>query len=290
MSRKPHRAMRWGWLIVPPALFSGGLLIFTQLVFLQASFHADEGLGVVAGAFTWDNYRQVWRDPDYLASLALTLRLAAFVVCVTMVMAWPVAYMLSRGRPRLAMAIIAAIIATSFLTLPIKTLGMVILFTADGPLMRALHQLGLVSARYRFVGSFFAVALGYTHLAISFMVTMLFSVFQAIPPRLEEAARILGAGRVRVLWRVVLPLSLPGTISATLVLFNLLTGAFVSAALLGGGKILTLPLLIQRSLVLFNEYGMAATLAVVLLAIGLAVNVASVMMVTRWSSVARVIT
>jgi putative spermidine/putrescine transport system permease protein len=271
----------WGLLLIPPALFSGGMLLLSQLVFLRASLHEDEGLGVVGRAFTWENYRQVWLDPDYMDSLALTLRLAALVVAVTLLMTWPVAYLLSRASPRVAMVLIAAIIATSFVTLPIKTLGMVILFATDGALMRGLRGLGVVDLHSRFVGSFFAVAVGYTHLAISFMVTMLFSVFQAIPQRLEEAATIHGATWPRVLWRVVLPLSLPGTVSATLVLFNLLTGAFVSAVLLGGGKILTLSLLIQRSLILFNEYGMAAALAGVLLLLVLLVNIVSVVAVSR---------
>jgi len=284
-----NRVFRWGLLTIPPALFCGGLLLFTQLVFLQASFHADEGLGVMTSRFTWANYLEVWHDPDYLESLGLTLRLAGVVVGATLIMAWPAAYLLSRSSPRVAMVVVAAIIAASFVTLPIKTLGMVILFSADGPLMRLLQDLHLISARYRFVGSFFAVAVGYAHLAISFMVTMLFSVFQSIPRRLEEAAAIHGATRLRVLWRVVLPLSLPGTVSATLVLFNLLTGAFVSAALLGGGKVLTVSLLIQRSLILFNEYGMAATLAVVLLLIVLLVNIASVLLVARLTPASQVI-
>lgn len=279
----------WAFLLIPPALFSGGLLLLTQAIFLQASLHADEGLGVAGAAFTWENYRQVWSDPEYLASLGLTLRLAALVVAATLVMTWPAAYLLSRSHPRLAMVVIAAVLATSFVTLPVKTLGMVILFATDGPLMRGLRAIGLADAHFRFVGSFFAVAVGYTHLAISFMMTMLFGVFQAIPRRLEEAASIHGASRLRVLWRVVLPLSLPGTVSATLMLFNLLTGAFVSAVLLGGGKILTLALLIQRSLILFNEYGMAAALAGVLLVLVLAVNFASVIAVARLTPGGRVI-
>lgn len=282
-------ARYWSLLLIPPLLFTAGLLLLSQFVFLEASLHQDEGLGRVSAAFTWSNYWAVWSDPDYLGSLLLTLRLASLVVLATLVLTWPVAYLLSRARPRVATIVIAAIVAASFVTLPIKALGMVILFSADGALMSLLRGIGLIDERYRFIGSFFAVAVGYMHLAIGFMVTMLFSVFQAIPRRLEEAAAILGAPRRRVLWRVVVPLSLPGTLSASLVLFNLLTGAFVSAVLLGGGKILTLPVLIQRSLILYNEYGMAAALAVVLLLIVLGVNVLSVVAVSRLTPTAKVI-
>lgn len=279
----------WALFLIPPAVTLGGLLILTQGAFLSASFHEDLGLGRSAPEFTLANYVAAWNDPDYRASLALTLRLAASVVAVTLVLSWPVAYLLSRSSARLATAVIVAVVASSFVTLPIKALGLMILFSADGTLMRALRTLDLVGADYRFVGSLFAVAVGYSHLAIGFMVTILFSVFQGIPRRLEEAAAVHGASPLRVLWRVVVPLSLPGTLSASLVLFNLLCGAFVSAVLLGGGKVLTLSVLIQRSLILFNEYGSAATLATVLLVLVFIVNIASVVAVTRLGPARRII-
>lgn len=283
--------MRWNWgvLIVPPFIFSMSILLFTQFVFLEASFHEDVGLGRLSEGYSWYNYAQLWSDPAYLDSLWLTLRLALTVVIVTLVMTWPVAYLLSRIRSRLAMVLIAVIMASTFISLPIKALGLIILFGSDGVAMSMLRSVGLISPESRFVGSLFGVAVGYTHLAIGLMVMMLFSVMQAIPRNLEEAAMVHGASWWRMLWRVVVPLSLPGTISASLMLFNLLTGAFVSAALLGGGRILTLPVLIQQTLILFNEYGMAATLAAVLLVIVLMVNLVSVFAVARLTPGTRVI-
>ena len=155
--------------------------------------------------------------------------------------------------------------------------------------MDALRATGLVDENFRFVGSLFGVAVGYTHLAIGLMVMMMFSVMQAIPKSLEEAARIHGASWGRTLLRVILPLSLPGTISASLMLFNLLTGAFVSATLLGGGKILTLPVMIQQSIILFNEYGIAAALAALLLVTVFALNLLSVFAASRLTPTTKVI-
>jgi putative spermidine/putrescine transport system permease protein len=71
----------------------------------------------------------------------------------------------------------------------------------------------------------------------------------------------------------VLPLALPGLVAATLMAFNLAMGTFTSTALLGGGKVLTLPVLIQRKAVLEVDYPFAATIAVVLLASGVLLNV-----------------
>lgn len=290
-ARRKAVKMRWNWglLVIPPFLFSMTILVFTQLVFMEASFHQDLGLGQLAEEYSWSNYLQVWSDPDYLDSLWLTVRLAFMVVGVTLIMTWPIAYLLSRIRPRTAMLLIAVIMASTFISLPIKALGLIILFGTDGFMMEALRSTGLIGQHSRFVGSLFGVAVGYTHLAIGLMVMMLFSVMQAIPRNLEEAAMVHGASWLRMLWRIVIPLTLPGTLSASLMLFNLLTGAFVSAALLGGGRILTLPVLIQQTLILFNEYGMAATLAAILLMLVLLVNIVSVVAVSRLTPGARVI-
>lgn len=110
---------------------------------------------------------------------------------------------------------------------------------------------------------------------------LLYSVMLTIPRSLEEAAQNLGASRWRMHWRVILPLALPGIIASGLIGFNLCMGAFTSAALIGAGKILTLPVLIQRTVIFDTKYGMGATLAVVLLVTGLAVNLLSILLVSR---------
>ena len=283
--------MRWNWslLILPPLVLNLSLLGFTLLVFLASGFHQDMGLGRLSSSYTLYNYLQIWRSPEYLESLRLTLRLAFSVCIATLIITWPVAYLLSRLRPRTALLLVTVILASTFVSLPIKALGLIILFASDGILMQGLRAIGLFGENFRFVGSLFGVAVGYTHLAIGLMITMLFSVMQAIPRNLEEAARVHGASWLRMLWRVIVPLSLPGTISASLMLFNLLTGAFVSATLLGGGKILTLPVLIQQTLILFTEYGMAAALATALLFIVFIVNIVSVFAVSRLTPAAKVI-
>lgn len=271
----------WGLLMVPPLLLTLIMLLLTQFLFLQSSLHEDLGLGRLGPELTLFNYFEFFADPLYWGSLLLTLKLVVIVVALTLVMTWPVAYVLARMTPSIAMFILSAIVASSFISIAIKVLGMVIIFSADGLLVRWLTRLGLADGSFRMLGTVPGVIIGYSHLAIGFMVMMLFSIIQTIPRRLEEAAEILGASRWRVYWRVVVPLSLPGVVSSSLILFNLLMGAFVSAIILGGGKVLTLPVLIQRSLMMFNEYGMAAALSAILLLVVLVINILSVFAVTR---------
>lgn len=281
--------MRWGILVIPPLLLTVTLLSGSLFIFLSSGFREDLGLGVLAEDYSFYNFEQIVAYPSYLDSFLLTMRLSFYVCAFTLLVTWPLSYILSRLPPKLSMLLVGLILASTFISLPIKALGLIILFGTDTFAMDVLRGTGLVDEDFRFVGSLFGVAVGYTHLAIGFMVMMMFSVMQAIPRSYEEAARIHGASWGRTLWRVVLPLSLPGTVSASLMLFNLLTGAFVSATLLGGGKILTLPVLIQQSIILFNEYGIAAALALILLATVFALNLLSVFAASRLTPSTKVI-
>jgi len=84
-----------------------------------------------------------------------------------------------------------------------------------------------------------------------------------------------------VFLRVVLPLSLPGIVVTALIVFNLCMGAFTSAALIGGGKVFTLPVLIQQTVIMQTRYGMGATISAVLMAATLLINLLSVVLLAR---------
>jgi putative spermidine/putrescine transport system permease protein len=272
---------RWDLVMLPPLVVSFLLLFGTQYVFLRAGFFEDLGLGLVGTEFQLDNYLTVFLDPFYLRSLELNVYLSASVVVLTLLCAYPVAYVIARMNPRWALFLLAAVVISSFITVVIKALGLIITFGTDGPLNKLLLGLGLVERPIKIVGNLVGVVIGLMHYVLGFMVLLLFSVIQSIPRSLEEAGQIHGASRLRVFWRIVIPLSLPGIVTGSLIVFNLCMGAFVSAALLGGGKVLTLPVVIERTIVLDNQYAMGGTLSAILLIAVLLINIVSVLMVRR---------
>ena len=271
----------WGLILIPSLLIGMVMLIFPQAVFLRASFFEDIGLGLLGDAFNLANYIVAFTDPYYTDALKLNFMLSTTVVFLTITVSFPVAYTIARMTPKWAMLILAAIVVSAFVSVAIKVLGIIILFGGDGALVKTLKALGIIGDGFAVIGTLPGVIVGLTHLGISFMVLMLFSVIQTVPRYLEEAAEIHGAARWRVYWRVIIPLSLPGLISTSLLLFNIIMGAFVSALVLGGGKILTFPVLIQQSLLVHVEYGMSATLSSMLLMFVLTINIVSVYLVTR---------
>ncbi len=259
-------------LAAPHLLLLSLLLLLTQAVYLKMSLHRDIGLGQVDPAFTLHNYVAIFTGDFYLSSLYLTLGISAVVVVAAIVLTYPAAYVLTRLPARTASWILTAVLSSSFLAGAVKLLGLVILFGVEGPVNRALRHLGLAEEGFRLIGTMSGVMIGYAYLSIAFSLMMLYTALRTIPLAYEDAAAVHGASRWRVFWRVVLPLSLPGIVNTALIQFNLLMGAYAIAAVLGGGRILTFPVLIQHTLARFNDYGMGAALSVLLLALVIVVN------------------
>jgi putative spermidine/putrescine transport system permease protein len=273
--------VRWGIVMLPAVVVSVGLLAASQLIFLRMSFFRDRGFGLIDPEPTLGNYLAIATDVFYLGSLNLTVQVALIVVACSLLIGYPVAYVLTRMPARWATLIIAAIVASALLAEVIKVLGLIVIFSADGIVNRTLITLGATSAPIKILGSITGVVLGLLHFTLGFVVLLMFSVLQTIPRSLEEAAGVHGASPLRVFWRVVLPLSAPGVITAGLVIFNLSMGAFTAVSLLGGGRILTLPVLIERTMILETKYAMAASLAAVLLGTVLLINALAALAVSR---------
>ena len=273
---------RWGLVLLPSFLVSMALLVGSQYVFISNSFYRDLRLGRIGPDFTWINYARFFSDSFYLDTLYLTIEVSALATAFTLIAGYPVAYLIARLRSRLGMAMLAAIVLSSLISIVIKVLGIIVIFAADGPINTALIRLGALDRPFSILGNTAGVVIGLMHFTLGFGVLLLYSVISTIPRSLEDAAAIHGASRPRVFWRVILPLSLPGVIAGGLIMFNLCMGVFVSAAILGSGKVLTLPVLIQRTIILENRYAMGATLAAVLLVSALLVNLISALVLMRF--------
>ncbi|MCA0450819.1 MAG: ABC transporter permease subunit, partial [Proteobacteria bacterium] len=192
-------------------------------------------------------------------------------------------------RSRWAMLLLAGIVASTFITIVIKVFGLMILFASNGFMNRTLVALGIVGEPIVLLGSEGGVVVGLMQFTLGFAVLLLYSVVQTIPRSYEEAAQALGANRLRVARRVLLPLCLPGISVGGLMIFNMCMGAFTSAALIGGGKVMTLPILIQRTIMMEVKYSMAATLAALLLFAVIAVNLLSIFLMRRMRAGRKVI-
>lgn len=280
---------RWEIVLLPSFLLVGLLIVSSQYVFLKGSFFKDLGLGRINDTATFINYIRFFTDPFYLNTLWITVKTSALAALFTLILGFPVAYLIARMRSNWAMILLAGIVVATFVTIVIKVFGLIIIFSADGLINQALMGLSVIDRPYTIIGSQTGVVIGLMHFTLGFGVLLLYSVIQTIPKSFEDAAQIHGASRWRMHLRVLLPLSLPGITVGALMMFNMCMGAFTSAALLGGGRVFTLPVLIQRTVMMEIKYSMAGTLAAVLLITVLLINLLSIYLIHRLKSARLVI-
>ncbi len=266
---------RWELILIPPLLVSVLLMVTSQVIFLRSSFYRDLGYGGSGTEFEFVNYLKFFNDTFYLKVLWNTVEVSFFAMVFTLMFAFPIAYLIARMRSKWGMVLLAGIVMSTFITIVIKVFGLYIMFSREGVINQTLLFLGIIDQPFAIIGNEGGVVVGLMHFTLGFGVVLLFSVVQTIPRSLEEAAQIFGASRWRVWRRIIIPLSLPGLIAGALMLFNMCMGAFTAVALLGGGRVYTLPVLIQRVVIMEAKYGMGGTLSAVLLFSVLLINILS---------------
>ena len=273
--------VRWWLLLIPPFVISFLLVAASQYVFLQSSFYKDLGYGRVGTEFVVDNFNRFLTDEFYLRTLWVTVKTSGLAALFTLILGFPVAYLIARMRSRWATVLIAGIVVSTFITIVIKVYGLIVIFSANGIFNKTLMTLGVLSEPFTLFGTTSGVVIGLMHFTLGFGVLLLYSIIQTIPRSLEDAAQIHGANRWRVYYRVIFPLALPGVTATLLMVFNMSMGAFTSAALLGGGRVFTLPVLIQRTVMMDIKYSMGATIAAVLLVSVILINILSIYLIRR---------
>lgn len=274
----------WRLLLVIPSAISFLLFALPQAYFIAASFHENLGYGRVGDDWTLINYAKVFTDSLYVGALLKTIGLAAVSAGICLVLGFPVSYVIARMSSRRKATLIGFLTAAMFITPVVKDLGLIILLSQNGVVNQALSH---VAKPVVWLGSEAGVVVGLVHYTLPLIVLLLGTVISTVPRSLEEAAHAHGASRARVFYGVIIPIVKPGMIAATLMVFNLSMGAFTTPALLGGGRVLTFPILIQRSVILDVDYPFAASLSTVLLVSVFCLNVLAGYLMARQGQVRR---
>jgi putative spermidine/putrescine transport system permease protein len=250
------------WALVLPAVLF--LVAFFVLPLLGNGARSIAGND---GGFTISRYVLLLADGFYLRIAAETLVLSAGVTSICVVIGYPAAYFLVRRSGRWAGLIIFLLIAPLLTSIIMRTFGWQVLFARRGLVNNLLvDHLGLIATPLRFTNSPGIAVAALVHVLVPFMVLSIGTVLQSVDPRLEESAKILGAGRFRTLWEVTLPLSLDGVGTGAILVFMMANGSFVTLVLLGGG-LQTLPLMIYQQFNTTRDFGMASAMSTVLLVI-----------------------
>lgn len=234
-----------------------GIYVYPLWIVVEQSVHDDKGVLTIEG------YRELLTGPLFFRVLWTSLEIDVMATAIALVAAYPIAYHLSRQTSRRRMVLSGLVLLPLWTSVLVKSLAFIVVFGDSGIVAAGLRWLGLEPPQMMFNRT--GVLIGLVHYFIPFMAFPILSSLLQRDPSLEKAARIMGAGRLRIFWRIIVPLSMPGVLAGCLLSFILCLGFFVTPALLGSRKDVMLANLIDFYLRQTFDWTIAAAASVLLL-------------------------
>jgi putative spermidine/putrescine transport system permease protein len=250
-------------LVLPPLAF---LFVFFLLPLVRLL-----ALSVEGGTFEF--YEKALGDGLYVRVLADTLLIAAYVSVLCFILGYPLAYFLVSAPPFWATLGFILLILPFWTSLLVRTYAWMVLLGRNGIINRLLLETGLIADPLPLLNNMTGVLIGMVHVQLPYMVFPIYSAMKRVDPSLVPAAQGLGAPDWEIFRRVYFPLTLPGVVAGFVLVFIVSVGFFITPALLGGGKVMMIAVLIEKHVREFLNWEFAAALSTVLLAVVLAVYV-----------------
>lgn len=279
--RRKKRSKAPFGLAAPALLWLLVLFVVPMIAMLSLSLQTGNSL---------EGFRQTFRFANFTDALSQngpfvvrSLRNAAIVTGIALLLAYPVAYWIAFYGGRFKNVFLFLLLLPFFISFVIRTVAWSFILSDSGIVLGTLKNIGLLPESYRVLGTTFAVIAGITYNLLPFTILPLYVSLEQIDHRLVEAARDLYASKTKAFTKVVLPLSMPGVFAAVLLTSIPAIGDYVNASVLGGPGTTMIGNVIQSEFLRDRNYPEAAALAFVLMAIMLvgAVIYARVLGTTR---------
>jgi len=220
---------------------------------------------------TLDNYARIADRPIYATILLRTFRTGLIVAVGTLVLGFPIAYLMSTLRGWRLVVVAAIVVLPLWVSVLVRTYAWQVLLGRNGVVNQTLEGLGIIDAPVKLLNTEFAVWLAMTHILLPFMVLPIYSSLRGIPRDLSQSAQSLGASWPNVLRHIILPLSLPGVAAGMVLVFVISLGYFITPMLLGGPTTMMIASLIGQQATKLLDWPMASAIAAVLLFVTVAI-------------------
>ena len=262
-----RRALLEAWALLAP------LVLFLLLLFVVPFAYSiwvslvppQAGPGLTLAA-----YRKFLADSFYLRIGLNTLILGAAVTGISLVLGYPMAYVLARTRSRWKELMLFLIIAPLMVSIIMRTFGWLVILGRKGLVNAVLAAWGLTDRPVLLLFNWTGVLIGLVHVLLPFMILSIASVLEKLDESLEDAALVLGASRWQAFRMVVLPLSIEGIAAGCILVSTLTIGSFVTVLLMGGPGTVVMPLLIYQQVTVVFERHFAGAIGTLLLILSFA--------------------
>jgi len=263
-------ASKVSWLALPGVLFLTVFFVAPLCYLLALSMHGGGSMGRVDPQWSLVNYQRFLSDHYYLGILWDTGVFGALTALICAIFAFPFSYKLARMRTKWRTPLLFITVLPLLISAVIRNLGWIPILSERGMLNQIVLAAGLRNEPLQWIYNYTGALIGMVHVELPFMVLMLVAVIRKIDPALEEAAINLGATPWQVFRRVILPLSRPGLVAGTLIVFMAAISALVTPAILGGKRVMLMALYIDQQMRALLNYPVGATAAILTMAAALA--------------------
>ncbi len=253
-------------LLAPTTMWLVLFMVLPLLVVLVYSFGSRGAFGDVVLGFSLHNYAKVF-SPLWFPIILRSFGFAAVATLLTLAMGYPLAYFIAMyggRRKSLYLILIMLPFWTSYL---IRTYSWIVILRSQGVVNTVLTSLGVINDPLNLLNTRFSVILGLTYGFLPFMTLPLYASLEKLDKSLIEAAQDLGASRLWTLLTVTVPLSLPGIVAGTLLVFIPAVGDFVTPDLLGGPDQTMIGNVIQSQFLSTRDWAYGSALSFSLMAI-----------------------
>lgn len=240
-------------------------LIMPLLSTLALTIQGDGGVTLV-------RYTKFFKDPYYLEIYCRTLHLSLIATLICVVLGFPTAYYISKLRQGLKTVYIILAVFPLLTSPVVRSFSWIVVLGKNGIINNLLQRLNVIDAPLSLIYNEFSIVVGFVNLFLPLMIMSLLGVMENIDPSLLEAAASLGASKLKAFIKVVFPLSIPGLIVGSMLVFTGCFTAYTTPQLLGGNKSKVLATLIYQNAMTLYDWNTAAVIAVIMIVTAILIN------------------
>jgi putative spermidine/putrescine transport system permease protein len=259
--------LRESQLALPLAALFVAFFVAPLAVLGALSLYAEPELKTL----TFEHYVRFFADRFNISILLGTLWLGVLATGICFLFGFPIAWICARSSPRWQSVLVFLVVLPILTSVVVRTFSWIVILGRHGVLNQVALGLGLVDEPMRLLFTEFGVVVVLAQVQMPLMVLPILTVLSRIDPNLLDASTALGAGAWRTLWRVTLPLAMPGILAGTILTYAACVTAFVTQTLIGGARLIYMPLHIYSQAVGANNWPFAAAISVIFMVAVLAV-------------------
>jgi putative spermidine/putrescine transport system permease protein len=249
----------WAYILMLPGLLVITIFLIIPIInTILPTFHDGERLTL---SLYWD----FLTDDYYQQILFRTLRIALLTVLFCIILGLPSAYFISKVNKKIRGVLIALTIFPLLTNAVVRSFAWITILGQNGVINNLLQALNLISVPIRLLYTEFAVIIGSIYLFLPLMIVSLVGVMENIDQELMEASESLGANRFVTFFKVVFPLSIPGLIVGSVLVFAGAASAYTTPRLLGGNRNIVLSTLLHQQATTLGNWVNAGMIALIMI-------------------------